>query len=63
MSTTDLPVPPDESPEDQPVADPDAVAKVDEDQPVPMPRPDLPDDWEADQKPVDEAATRPAQHE
>jgi hypothetical protein len=31
MSNTDLPVPPDEIPEDQPVADTDAVVKVDED--------------------------------
>jgi hypothetical protein len=63
MSTTDLPVPPDESPEDQPVADPDAVAKEDQDQSVSMPNPDLPDDWEAEQRPVDEAATQPGEPE
>jgi hypothetical protein len=54
MSTTDLPVPPDESPQDQPVADPEAVAKEDEDQPVPAPHPDV-DDWEVKRRPVDEA--------
>jgi hypothetical protein len=45
------------------MADPDAVAKEDEDQPVSMPSPDLPDDWETEQRPVDESADQPGQPE